>query len=53
KRGGNPNSSVSSKTDYLVIGENPGSKLNKAEKLGVKIINEKQFLELINKKHNS
>ena len=38
---------VSSKTDYLIVGQEPGSKLAKAEKLGLKIINEKQFLDLI------
>ncbi len=38
---------VSSKTDYLVVGENPGSKLDKARKLGVKIINEKELYEMV------
>ena len=37
-RGGKITSSISSKTNYLICGEKPGSKLNKAEKLGVKII---------------
>jgi len=46
--GGNAASSVSKKTDYLIAGGEPGSKLAKAKKLGVKIINEKEFLELIN-----
>jgi DNA ligase (NAD+) len=45
--GGNPTSSVSKKTDYVVAGENPGSKINEAKKIGVKILNEKQFLEMI------
>jgi DNA ligase (NAD+) len=45
--GGHPTNSISKKTDYLVVGKNPGSKLEKAKKLGVKIINEKEFLELI------
>ena len=45
--GGNPSSAVSSKTDFVVIGENPGSKYDKAKKLGVKIINEKDFSRFI------
>jgi DNA ligase (NAD+) len=45
--GGHPASAVSSKTDYLVVGENPSSKLAKAQKLGVKIIDEKEFLSII------
>ncbi len=40
-------SSVSAKTDYVVAGENPGSKFIKAQKLGVKILNQKQFEEMI------
>ncbi|MCX5707073.1 MAG: NAD-dependent DNA ligase LigA [Candidatus Omnitrophica bacterium] len=47
KLGGNPSSSVSKNTDFLVTGENPGSKYEKAKKLGVRIINEKQFSRLI------
>ncbi|OGE90494.1 MAG: hypothetical protein A3J07_05045 [Candidatus Doudnabacteria bacterium RIFCSPLOWO2_02_FULL_49_13] len=46
--GGNWSSSVSKNTDYVVVGENPGSKEEKAKKLGVKIINEKQFKALLN-----
>jgi len=45
--GGNPSSSVSKKTDYVVAGENPGSKYTKAQKLGVKIINEEEFEKLL------
>jgi DNA ligase (NAD+) len=45
--GGDISESVSSKTSYLVAGENPGSKFNKAQKLGVKIINEKNFINLL------
>ncbi len=45
--GGKPSSSVSKKTDFLLAGKEPGSKLDKAKKLGVKVINEKQFLEML------
>ena len=45
--GGNVSESVSKMTDYLVVGENPGSKLGQAKRLGVRIIDEKEFLELI------
>jgi DNA ligase (NAD+) len=45
--GGNVSSSVSKKTDYVVMGENPGSKYEKAKSLGVKIIGEKEFLKMV------
>jgi len=38
---------VSSKTDYLLAGENPGSKMENATKLGVRIINEEEFGKII------
>jgi len=47
KLGGNPDSSVSKNTDFIVVGENPGSKYDKAKKIGIKIIDEKEFKELI------
>jgi DNA ligase (NAD+) len=47
KSGGTPSSSLSSKTDFLVAGENTGSKYNKAKELGVKIITEQEFLRLV------
>jgi DNA ligase (NAD+) len=48
-RGGKVTSSVSSRTDYLVVGESPGSKLDKARELGVPTLNEKDFLKLVGK----
>ncbi|MDD5237795.1 MAG: NAD-dependent DNA ligase LigA [Candidatus Omnitrophica bacterium] len=47
KFAGNPSSSVSKNTDFVVAGENPGSKYEKAKKLGVKVIDEKEFSRLI------
>ena len=44
--GGKTSSSVSSKTSYLLLGDKPGSKLEKARKLGVEIIDEQQFLKI-------
>ena len=46
KLGGNASSSVSKKTDYLIMGKEPGSKLEKAKKLGVKIIEEREFKKM-------
>jgi DNA ligase (NAD+) len=45
--GGDVSTSVSKDTDYLVVGESAGSKLDKAQKLGVKTIEERGFLEII------
>ncbi len=45
--GAKASSSISKKTDFVLAGENPGSKLDKASKLGVKVISEKQFMELL------
>ena len=42
--GGNATGSVSAKTDFVVIGKEPGSKFTKAQKLGVKVLTEKEFL---------
>ncbi|MDD3052938.1 MAG: NAD-dependent DNA ligase LigA [Endomicrobiia bacterium] len=47
--GGKTTSAVSKKTDFVVVGNEPGSKYQKAINLGIKILNEKEFKELINK----
>ena len=45
--GGEVSSSISKKTNYLLAGENPGSKLAKAQSLGVKILTEPEFLKIL------
>lgn len=45
--GGNVSESVSKKTDYVIVGDNPGSKYEKAKELGVKIFDEAAFLKFI------
>jgi DNA ligase (NAD+) len=45
--GGEVAESVSAKTDYVVAGADPGSKYEKAKKLGIKILNEKEFMSII------
>ncbi len=47
KAGGKVTSSVSKKTDYLLLGENPGSKLTQAEKLGITQLSEDEFLKIL------
>lgn len=49
KLGGKVTGSVSKKTDYVVVGKDPGSKYEKALKLGIKILNEAEFEELLEK----
>ncbi len=46
--GGDVSGSVSKETDFVVAGENPGSKYDKAKSLGVKIASEREFLNIIN-----
>jgi len=48
KRGGKVTSSISQKTDLLILGENPGSKLAKAQELKVEILNEEKINQLLN-----
>jgi DNA ligase (NAD+) len=47
--GGKASSDVTKKTSYVVVGADPGSKLAKAEKLGIKTLSEAEFLELLDK----
>jgi len=46
--GGEISEAISKNTDYLVLGDNPGSKYEKARELGIRIIKEKEFLKMIN-----
>lgn len=48
-RGGKISSSVSKNTDFLVVGENPGSKLEKAQQLSIQIVNEEELLSFLYK----
>lgn len=50
-RGGSVTSNVTKKTDVVIVGENPGSKYNKAIELGITIWNEKEFIEKIKEKN--
>ena len=47
-RGGKTSGSVSKKTDCLVAGEKAGSKLKKAQDLGIRVLNEAEFEQLLN-----
>ncbi len=47
--GGSVGSSVSHKTSYLVAGEDPGSKLEQAKKLGTPLLSEEEFLQMVGK----
>jgi len=42
-----PTESVSKNIDYLVVGEKPGSKLDKARELGISILDEQQFIDML------
>ncbi len=45
--GGHPTGSISKKTDFVIVGENPGSKADKAKELGIKILSEKEFVQML------
>lgn len=49
KRGGRTISALSNKTDFLITGKDPGSKINKARSLGINILNEQEFDDLLRK----
>ena len=49
--GGEMSSAVSKNTPAVIVGENPGSKFDKAKALEVRVIFEPEFLELLNAKH--
>jgi DNA ligase (NAD+) len=47
RAGGVVANSVTKKTDYVVVGSDPGSKLDKARELGIKVITEQEFKEMV------
>ena len=47
ENGGRFSSSVSKNTDFVLVGKNPGSKLDKAKKIGIEVIDEEKFKKLI------
>ncbi len=47
RMGGKAPSSISKKVDFLVAGEDPGSKLEEAKKLGIRVLSEEEFQEMI------
>ncbi|MCC7429262.1 NAD-dependent DNA ligase LigA [bacterium] len=52
KAGGKVSGSVSKKTDFILVGEEAGSKLEKAKELGIKILSEQEFLEMLKLKES-
>ncbi len=51
--GGHVSDNVTKKTDYLIVGQNPGSKLEKAQKFGVRILAEEEFHKLVESKRGN
>jgi DNA ligase (NAD+) len=45
--GGMTASSISKKVDYVVVGEDPGSKFDKAKEIGIKILSEEEFKKMV------
>lgn len=50
KFGGRVSGSVSKKTDYVLVGDSPGSKADRAQELGVRMVNEEEFLKIVGSK---
>ncbi len=50
KLGGKASASISNKIDFVVVGENPGTKLDKAKELGIKVLTEEEFQEMVSSK---
>jgi len=53
ENGGRVASTISNNIDILIVGESPGSKLDKAKKLGIELWDEEKFLSMINYKRGS
>ena len=51
--GGKISGSVSKKTNFVIAGDEAGSKLEKAKELNIKILSEEDFLSLLDAKHNN
>lgn len=52
-QGGKVSSSVSKNTDYVLAGSEPGTKLVKAQELGIRILDENEFMQLVKNDENN